>query len=68
VCIQVELDGNVKLAIRNVLTAGTASNSGTGHGLSGIRERAELLSGWVRAGPDGEGWLVECFIPGEPRR
>jgi signal transduction histidine kinase len=68
VCIRAELDGNVKLTIRNALTAGTASNSGTGHGLGGMRERAELLGGWVRAGPDGAGWLVECFIPGEPRR
>jgi signal transduction histidine kinase len=66
VCIQLELDGNVWLTIRNAVTAGTR-NSGTGHGLGGMRERAELLGGWLRAGPDGEGWSVECFIPRESR-
>jgi signal transduction histidine kinase len=67
VCIQLELDGNVNLTIRNALASGAASNHGTGHGLGGMRERAQLLGGWLRAGPDGEGWLVECFIPGEAR-
>jgi signal transduction histidine kinase len=66
VCIQLELDGDVRLTIRNAVTA-DMHNSGTGLGLGGMRERAELLGGWLRAGPDGDGWKVECFIPGEPR-
>jgi len=67
VCVQLELEDSVKLTIRNAVTTGTRSNSRTGHGLCGMRERAELLGGWLRAGPDGEGWLVECFIPGDAR-
>jgi signal transduction histidine kinase len=66
VCIQLELDGHVRLTIRNAVTA-EMHNSGTGHGLGGMRERAELRGGWLRAGPDEDGWTVECFIPGEAR-
>ncbi len=65
--IQLELNGSVRLTIRNAVTAGARTNNGTGHGLGGMRERAQLLGGWLRAGPDDEGWLVECFIPGEAR-
>jgi signal transduction histidine kinase len=67
VCLQLELDHEVRLTIRNALTTRARSNSGTGHGLGGMRERAELLGGWLRAGPDGDGWTVECFIPGDAR-
>jgi signal transduction histidine kinase len=67
VCIQLELDGNVNLTIWNALASGAASNHGTGHGLGGMRERAQLLGGWLQAGPDGERWLVECFIAGQAR-
>jgi len=68
VCVRLELDGDARLTIRNAVTVGTRSNSGTGHGLGGMRERAELLGGRLRAGPHGEDWLVECFIPREARR
>jgi signal transduction histidine kinase len=34
-----------------------------GLGVTGMRERAELLGGDLRAGPDGEGWCVEATIP-----
>jgi glucose-6-phosphate-specific signal transduction histidine kinase len=68
VCLQLQLDHEVRLTIRNALTTRARSNSGTGHGLGGMRERAELLGGWLRAGPDGDGWTVECFIiPGDAR-
>ena len=39
-----------------------ASDAG-GHGLAGMRERASLLGGTLRAGPADPGWLVECVIP-----
>jgi len=70
VCIQLRLEHSVSLSIHNAVTAGARSNSaaGHGHGLSGMRERAELLGGWLRAGRDGEAWLVECFIPAEAAR
>ena len=37
--------------------------TGGGYGLSGLTERAELLGGTLRAGPDGDGWVVELTVP-----
>jgi signal transduction histidine kinase len=37
--------------------------TGGGYGLTGQRERAELLGGTLRAGPDGTGWTVELRLP-----
>jgi signal transduction histidine kinase len=34
-----------------------------GYGLTGMRERAELLGGRLRAGPTGDGFRVELWIP-----
>jgi signal transduction histidine kinase len=47
---------------------GTATGSaefagGTGMGLVGMRERAALLGGTLRAGPAGTGWIVELELP-----
>jgi signal transduction histidine kinase len=36
---------------------------GTGYGLTGMRERAELLGGTLTAGPTGGGFLVELWAP-----
>lgn len=36
---------------------------GTGYGLTGMRERAELLGGTLRAGPTGHGFRVTLCIP-----
>jgi signal transduction histidine kinase len=36
---------------------------GTGYGLTGMRERAELLGGTLTAGPTGSGFLVELWVP-----
>jgi signal transduction histidine kinase len=36
---------------------------GGGLGVMGMRERAGLLGGVLRAGPDGAGWTVECRFP-----
>ena len=35
----------------------------TGYGLTGMRERAELLGGTLTAGPTGAGFLVELWVP-----
>ncbi|WP_035846169.1 sensor histidine kinase [Kitasatospora azatica] len=62
------LTTEVELEIRNT-AAGTAqvsaelAGSGSGYGLLGMRERAELLGGSLRAGPDGDGWLVLLRLP-----
>ncbi|QNP74669.1 hypothetical protein IAG44_37950 [Streptomyces roseirectus] len=42
---------------------GTAGTSGTaGHGLIGMRERAALFDGYLRAGPHGSGFRVQALL------
>jgi signal transduction histidine kinase len=36
---------------------------GGGYGLTGMRERAELLGGRLSAGPMGDGFKVELWLP-----
>jgi signal transduction histidine kinase len=44
--------------------AGPLAATGGGYGLDGLTERAELLGGTLRAGPDQQGrWTVELWIP-----
>ncbi|GAA0422407.1 hypothetical protein Aca07nite_24690 [Actinoplanes capillaceus] len=38
---------------------------GGGHGLTGMRERVEVLGGVLTAGPSGPGWRVGTVLPGE---
>jgi signal transduction histidine kinase len=38
--------------------------TGGGYGLTGLRERAELLGGTLRVGPDDDDWVVELRVPG----
>jgi signal transduction histidine kinase len=40
-----------------------ASQRVPGHGLAGMRERAELLGGRVEAGPTDDGWVVQAVLP-----
>jgi signal transduction histidine kinase len=42
---------------------GIARETGSGMGLTGMRERAALLGGTVFAGPDGQGWTVRMELP-----
>jgi signal transduction histidine kinase len=66
--VLLELGGGVRLRICNPLAASPTVAAGQeGHGLGGMRERARLLGGSLRAGPSGSEWLVECAIPGEAR-
>lgn len=55
-------DGTVVLAVRNPLPAGM-SGARRGSGLRGIRERAALLGGRARTGPDGGEWQVHAELP-----
>ena len=61
------LEGSVELEVRN--GAGTRpdaaelTRSGSGLGLIGMRERAELLGGSLMAGPDGDGFKVLLRVP-----
>ena len=40
-----------------------APADGTGYGLTGMRERAELLGGTLTAGPADRGFVVELWVP-----
>ncbi|MGH4034913.1 sensor histidine kinase [Actinomycetota bacterium Odt1-20B] len=44
-------------------TPGELAGSGAGYGLLGMRERAELLGGFLEAGPDEEGFVVTLKVP-----
>jgi len=51
---------------RPLVPAGTSALAGPGrggYGLTGMRERAELLGGRLTAGPSGRGFLVELWVP-----
>ncbi|MCH5674528.1 sensor histidine kinase [Streptomyces gilvus] len=55
-------DGTLVLEVRNPLPAGV-SGPGRGSGLRGIRERAALLGGRARTGPDEGDWQVRVELP-----
>lgn len=61
--VTVHDDGGGRLGDGSALAA-----SGGGYGLRGMRERAELLGGSLRAGADDGGWTVELRLPSEPAR
>jgi signal transduction histidine kinase len=44
-------------------TEGPLTHAGTGYGLTGLRERAELVGGRLSAGPAGEEWQVRLQLP-----
>ncbi|HTW02312.1 MAG TPA: histidine kinase [Streptosporangiaceae bacterium] len=45
------------------LAGGGSAVSGSGYGLTGMRERAELLGGRLTAGPTSTGFQVELWVP-----
>ncbi|MFG2550662.1 sensor histidine kinase [Streptomyces sp. NPDC048581] len=55
-------DGTLTLEIRNPLSA-DIPGPGRGSGLRGIRERAALLGGHARTGPDQGDWQVHVELP-----
>ena len=54
-----------RLTIEDFATAADRPppGDGTGYGLTGMRERAELLGGALTAGPTGSGFRVELWVP-----
>ncbi|MFG2141728.1 sensor histidine kinase [Streptomyces sp. NPDC048650] len=59
-------DGGVGLEVRDSGGDGTPAElarSGSGYGLLGMRERAELLGGTLESGPDEEGFVVRLRVP-----
>jgi signal transduction histidine kinase len=64
ICLAYEPAGT-RLTIEDFNTCGehAAPGDGTGYGLTGMRERAELLGGTLTAGPTGSGFLVGLWVP-----
>ena len=65
ICVQID-DDHAHIDIRNPLAATARVGRGrdeSGIGLAGMRDRAELLGGTLRAGPDGDDWRVRADIP-----
>jgi signal transduction histidine kinase len=67
--VAVRLDGDadaVRLSVRNAVgsAAPPPADARTGNGIAGMRERAEAMGGWLRAGPrpDGE-FEVRAQLP-----
>ncbi|MEU7411049.1 histidine kinase [Streptomyces sp. NPDC042638] len=61
--VRVEVTGGtLALEVRNPLP-GPTPDPGRGSGLRGIRERAALLGGTARTGPDGGDWQVRAVLP-----
>ena len=59
-------DDRLLLVVRNEVAPDSPApdEDGDGHGLRGMRERAELLGGTLRTGPDGAGgFRVEVSLP-----
>jgi signal transduction histidine kinase len=62
------LDGSLLIEVRNDAAPGRPASppapDGGGHGIRGMRERAELLGGTVTSGPLAEGgFLVRAVLP-----
>jgi signal transduction histidine kinase len=54
----------VRLTVRDDGEAAATGRSPAGYGLAGMTERAALLGGTLRAGPDpGPGWTVRAVLP-----
>jgi signal transduction histidine kinase len=52
-----------RLAVVDRGGAAAAPVNGAGYGLTGMRERAELLGGELSAAPTSDGFKVELWIP-----
>ena len=52
-----------RLIVEDVGETVAATNGRAGYGLTGMRERAELLGGRLRAGPTDAGFKVELWLP-----
>lgn len=56
--VRIEDDGGLAAATRPA-----AEVSEAGHGLTGMRERVELIQGRLRVGPAGNGWRLTADLP-----
>ncbi|MEV6338680.1 histidine kinase [Nocardia vinacea] len=62
--VLLEVDSSVaRLIVNNSLPKGLPPDPGGGMGLSGMRQRAELLGGRIKTGPYDDGWTVRAEFP-----
>jgi signal transduction histidine kinase len=60
--------GEVVIEVRNPVAVAAGPAATGGHGLLGMRERLEAVSGQLTAGPDDRGnWVVRATLPRDPR-
>jgi signal transduction histidine kinase len=52
-----------RLSIEDFGTRAGAPQNGSGYGLTGMRERAELLGGTLSAAPTDAGFRVDLWVP-----
>lgn len=66
--VRVEVDDDVRLRVHNTVPASgrTSSFPRSGYGLSGARERLDLIGGTLESGPVPGGWSVEVVVPVAP--
>lgn len=57
------LPDRVTLRVRNGIRPEARAPEPGGHGLIGMRERAQLTGGHLDAAPDGDDWVVRAEIP-----
>jgi signal transduction histidine kinase len=66
-CVELRLDyrpDEIRLVVEDFGNAAESGVDGGGYGLTGMRERAELLGGVLHAGSTGTGFRVELVLPG----
>ena len=56
-------DDGTTLTVADHGAAAAKLNGNPGYGLTGMRERAELLGGRLNAGPTNDGFRVELWLP-----
>ncbi|WP_341974540.1 sensor histidine kinase [Microbacterium sp. LTA6] len=65
ISVRVRIDADaVHIRVQNSARTTVPAEPASGHGLRGMRERAEILGGAFSAGPDADGgWIVEATLP-----
>ncbi|KOG33862.1 sensor histidine kinase [Streptomyces resistomycificus] len=56
-------DADLEITVENPLVEVPASRAGGGHGLRGVADRARLLGGCSRAGPEQHTWRLYVRLP-----
>jgi len=62
VSLRLDLGRRTSLRVENPVPAGAARSSG-GHGLDGMRARADQIGARLQAGPFGDRWVVALDLP-----